>query len=192
NVAPAALDGLAPIPHPSWAAPMHRPNLDTLRNLSAAAVELTRIVQRSDDLCAALDALLSDRPPASVIHGDVRWANCVALHGGSRRWTRLQLIDWELCGAGDPAFDVGAFLGEYLRAWLQSIPIEDPRDPARLLAHARLPLRRMRPALQAFWTAYVLHRQRAAELGALLQRSMRFAALRLLGAALEEAQAADE
>ena len=89
-----------------------------------------------------------------MIHGDVRWGNCLALRGASSRWTRLQLIDWELCGAGDPAFDVGAFLGEYLGAWLRSIPIANPRDAGRLRAHARLPLRRMRPALGAFWDAY--------------------------------------
>jgi hypothetical protein len=57
--------------------------------------------------------------------------------------------------AGDPAADIGAFFGEYLRAWLQSIPITDPEDPGRLLAHAGLPLRRMRPALRAFWEAYI-------------------------------------
>jgi aminoglycoside phosphotransferase (APT) family kinase protein len=186
TVPPVALDGLA---LPSPAAPVHRPDLATLHTLSAAATDLTRIVQRSDDLCASLDALLGDPPESTVVHGDVRWANCVVLRGAAGRWTHLQLIDWELCGAGDPAVDVGAFVGEYLRAWLGSIPIADPRDPGRLLTHARLPLRRMRPALRAFWTAYAL---RAGETPTRLRRSMRFAALRLLASALEEAQAVDE
>ena len=186
SVPSAALDGLA---LPSSAAPVHRPDLATLHTLSAAATDLTRIVQRSDDLCASLDALLADPMESTVVHGDVRWANCVAMRGASGRWTHLQLIDWELCGAGDPAVDVGAFVGEYLRAWLGSIPIADPKDPGRLLAHARLPLRRMRPALRAFWAAYA---RRAGDEPTLLRRAMSFAALRLLAAALEEAQAVDE
>ena len=187
---PAALDGLPPVRHPIWGTQVHRPDLDMLRTLSATAMELTRIVQGLDELCAELDDLLASWSEESVIHGDIRWDNCVALRGAnSSRWTRLQLIDWELCGAGDPGFDIGAFFGEYLRAWLQSIPIVDAGDPGRLLAHARLPLRRMRPALRAFWDAYALHRGTSgAELSGTLRRATRFAAVRLLTAALEEAQ----
>ena len=128
-----------------------------------------------------------------MIHGDIRWDNLVAVQSrNSRRWARLQMIDWGLCGAGDPALDIGAYFGEYLRAWLQSIPITDPQDPGRLLAHAGLPLRRMRPALRAFWSAYADHAQATApELGEMLRRASGFAGLRLLTAALEEAQSHD-
>ena len=98
--------------------------------MSAAAGELTRNIQGIDDLCTALDELVASWQEDAVIHGDIRWDNLLAVRGGdSKRWTRLQLIDWELCGAGDPAVDIGAFFGEYLRAWLQSIPITDPAGP---------------------------------------------------------------
>ena len=188
---PAALDGVAPPPAP--AAPPHRPDLDTLRSLSGAAIELTRIVQRSGELCAALDELLESRPPvAAVVHGDVRWGNCVALRRGSRRWGGVQLVDWEQCGAGDPALDAGAFIGEYLRAWLRSMPVADPRDAGALRAHAQAPMPRLRPAVQAFWSAYAGRLGAAAQSGELLRRSLRFAAVRLLEAAFEEAQASGE
>ena len=119
-VPPEALGGVAPL---LPAAPPHRPDLGGLRTLSGAAIELTRIVQRSDEFCAELDELLASPPPAvAVVHGDVRWGNCIALRQGSRRWGGLQLVDWELCGTGDPAVDVGAFIGEYLRAWIGSMP----------------------------------------------------------------------
>jgi aminoglycoside phosphotransferase (APT) family kinase protein len=164
-----------------------------MRALSGGAVDLTRLIQGSPELCAALDDLFASRSDESVIHGDVRWDNFLAVRGTSRRWTGLELIDWELCGVGDPAVDVGCFLGEYLRAWLQSIPIADPRDAGRLRGHARLPLRRMRPAARAFWAAYIDHRGATPrELRATLHRSSRFAAVRLLTAALEEAQAVGE
>ena len=57
-VPPEALDGLSPIPP---AVAPHRPDLVTLRTLSGAAVELTRIVQRSADLCCRLDTLHPSR-----------------------------------------------------------------------------------------------------------------------------------
>ena len=190
SVPPTALQGLGLMRRPVDRAVIHRPDLEAMRGLSGAAVELTRMVQRSDELCAALDEL--DRAPRvkSVIHGDVRWDNFLALRGaGSNRWVGLRLIDWELCGVGDPGFDIGAFFGEYLRVWLQSIPIAEPGNPALLLAHARLPLRRMRPALTSFWDAYVRQRGLSlAESNATLRRSTRFAAVHLLTAALEEAQ----
>jgi aminoglycoside phosphotransferase (APT) family kinase protein len=188
-IPPDAL-GLPHVPHLARTAELHRPDLDRMFTLSGAAVDLTRIVQGLDELSADLDELLASWSEASLIHGDIRWDNCLAVpRRGSSRWTRLQLIDWELCGAGDPGFDVGAFFGEYLRAWLRSIPIADPYDAGRLLPHARLPLRRMRPALRAFWEAYTLHRRvPAAELRGTLRRATRFSAVRLLTAALEEAQ----
>jgi aminoglycoside phosphotransferase (APT) family kinase protein len=180
----AALDGLPRAADPTWHVRLHQLDLNTLRTLSPAAIELTRTIQGLAPLCTELDALAEGWTEDSLIHADVRWDNCLAVpSAASHRWSRLQLIDWELCCAGDPAFDVGAFIGEYLRAWMQSIPIADPRDPGGLLSHARLPLQRMRPSLRAFWDGYTRHHGRAT-----LGRAMRFAAVRLLAAALEEAQ----
>ena len=189
---PAALD-VAPA-DPTPALRVHEPDLESVLEMSPAAVELMRIVQGSHELCAALDELAATWREDAVIHGDIRWDNLLVLRSDdSKRWTRLKLIDWELCGAGDPAFDIGAYFGEYLCAWLQSIPITDPQDPGRLLAHAGLPLRRMRPALRAFWAAYAGHAHAtASELSRTLRRASRFAGLRLLTAAFEEAQGHDE
>ena len=76
------------------------------------------------------------------MHGDLRWENCLALPApGARRRTRVLLVDWELAGRADPAFDVGSVLAEYLRVWVGSVPIVEagrPR-PARRL-RARHPL----------------------------------------------------
>jgi aminoglycoside phosphotransferase (APT) family kinase protein len=191
---PAALDGLQGAPHARSRIRLDRLDLDELHALSPAAVDLTRVLQGLPPVCAELATLADEWSEESVIHGDVRWDNCLAVPGAApRRWTRLQLIDWECCGPGDPAFDIGAFIGEYLRAWRQSIPVADPREPGALLSHARLPLRRMRPALRAFWDAYTRRRAAsAADLRATLRRALRFTAVRLLAAALEEAQTVAE
>ena len=193
-VRPSAMSGLQSPTDAAWSLQIHEPDLDSLRTSSAAAIELTRIIQATDELRTALDELVASWTEEAVIHGDVRWDNCIACRSrDSDRWTRLQLIDWELCGLGDPGWDIGAFLAEYLRAWLESIPIADPRDPGRLLSHAGHPLRGMRPAMRAFWNAYMHHCSAAtAEPGGLLSRAIRFAAVRLLTAALEEAQTLTE
>ena len=191
---PAVLDAL----RPSWdGGPVLRvqlPDLAAVQSMSAAAIELTRIIQGLDDLCAALDEVMASPHEGAVVHGDVRWDNLLAIRDApSRRWTRLCLIDWEVCEIGDPAVDVGAFLGEYLKAWAHSVPIVDPLDPGRLIGDAALPLDRMRPALRAFWDAYSRSSgDSAGERARMLRRSVGLAALRLLVAAHEEAQTRDQ
>ena len=96
----------------------------------------------------------------------------------------MLLVDWELAGPGSPAFDVGSVLAEYLRFWVASVPIVDPADPGRLVAQAGYPLRRMRPAIQAFWSAY----RRASPVRPALRRVVELAAVRVLQSAVERAQ----
>ncbi len=153
---------------------LHRPDRRRLESLSAAGVELVRVVQASPQLCAGLDDLLAHWTDDTIVHADIRWDNVLAARA------RIMLVDWEQAARGEPALDVGAFLGEFLRTWVQSIPIVDPDDPGRLLARAGRPLSRIRPAAQAFWDGY----DRAAPLA----RVLRFAAARLLAAAFEHAQ----
>ena len=103
---------------------------------------------------------------------------------GSRRRTRVLLVDWELAGRGAAGFDVGTVLAEYLRCWVGSIPIVEPGDPGRLVARARHPLRRMQPAIHAFWSAYGLANPQRPT----LRRVIELAAVRLLQTAVERAQ----
>jgi len=173
----------------SWALQLHRPSLKAAQHMTGAASELVRTIQRSQELCAALDELHASWRDDAVIHGDIRWDNVLtgrAPTGTSPRRSRLLLVDWESAGRGDPSLDLGAFFGEYLYAWLRSIPIVDPEDPGRLLAHAGRPLARMRPALSAFWLSYARHSSAAApELGRLLRRAASCAAVRVLTCAFE-------
>ena len=186
------LHGLPIAVDPTLALRPHEPDWEFTCEMSAAALQLTRVIQSSDELCTGLDELIESWSEESVIHGDVRWDNSVAARDArTQRWSRVQLIDWEHCASGEPSFDLGAFLGEYLCAWLQSIPIVDPADLSRLIGHARFPLQRMRPALGEFWNAYIRHR-RPGELDSTLNRATLFAASRVLMIALEQAQALAE
>jgi thiamine kinase-like enzyme len=138
-----------------WVLALHRPPLEALRYLSAASVELVKLLQRDEPLTAALDELRVGWRCEALVHRDVKRANCVA-HGA-----RVALVDWEMAGWGDPAWDVGSVLGE-----------------------------RHEPAVeQALWDAYVrarrLHEADSAEL---LRRSRRFAGARILQTAFESAQ----
>jgi aminoglycoside phosphotransferase (APT) family kinase protein len=168
---------------------MHRPRIRDADHLTDAAIELVAAIQRSEELCTALDELRASPRDDTSIHGDVRWDNVLTARapgGTSTRRARVLLLDWECAGAGDPSQDVGAVFGEYLGDWMRSIPIVDPDDPGRLIASAGRPLARMRPAINAFWQAYCGHDGGGERHGHLLRRAARFAAVRVLGSAYEE------
>jgi aminoglycoside phosphotransferase (APT) family kinase protein len=167
-----------------WGLTLPAPDHEQLNDLSAGALDMLARLQTSSELCERLERLRDDVREDAFVHGDLRWDNCLTQpRPGSQRRTRVLLIDWELAGRGDAAGDVGAALAEYLRLWASSLPIVDAANPGLLLAHARHPLARLRPAMRAFWSAY----QRAAARPIPLRRAAEFAGVRLLQAAIEQA-----
>lgn len=168
-----------------WGLSLPEPSHELLLVLSAGALDLVARLQATPALCERLEELRASDTDGAFVHGDLRWDNCLAATApGSRRATRLLLVDWELGGRGVAEFDVGTVLAGYLRVWVGSIPIVEPADPGRLVAHARHPLDRMRPAMHAFWSAYRL----ASPQQPVLRRVIELAGVALLQTAVEGAQ----
>ncbi|MEN3281017.1 MAG: hypothetical protein V7607_2157 [Solirubrobacteraceae bacterium] len=179
------VDGLPCDVNLMWALSLPEPRYELLLDLSSGAQEVVARLQARSWLCARLDQLRESLSNDGVVHGDLRWDNCLAVAApASERRTRLILVDWELAGLGAVAFDVGTVFAEYLRAWLGSIPILDGGNSARLRDHAAQRLRRMQPAVQAFWAAYRLARTPTPT----LRLATEFAAVRLVQTAVERAQ----
>ncbi len=183
----ADLEGIA-----NWAATalVHELDLAQMQTLSAGSLQVVRLVQHLDGLDALLEELVTEHAEQTTIHGDVRLENLLAVRRGvSGRRTRVQLIDWEFASVGDPAVDVGAFLGEHLRVWLLTFS----RVTDAALQRSRAELIRLQPAVAAFWVAYARDRQLSATaLNAILRRGVRYAGARLIGVAVEEAQSQSE
>jgi aminoglycoside phosphotransferase (APT) family kinase protein len=118
-----------------------------------------------------------------LIHGDVRWDNCLLASGRSRR---LYVIDWELAVYGDPWWDIGAMLAEHVGFWLQSIPISADDDPGHDLSAAGYPLHKLTRSASVFWSTYVSARRLDEQArSAALWRTTRYAAARLIQSAFE-------
>jgi thiamine kinase-like enzyme len=131
---------------------LHRPPLEALRYLSAASVELVKELQRDAAACRAMEELREGWSAVALVHRDVKWANCIAVGGA------IKLVDWEMAGWGDPAWDIGSALAELAA----------------------------RPAAAvALWRAYAA--ARAPDPG-LRDRALRFAGARLVQTAFEHAQ----
>ncbi|MDP1849233.1 MAG: phosphotransferase [Solirubrobacteraceae bacterium] len=155
-----------------WVLALHRPPLDALRYLSAASVQLVRRLQSDERIGVAFDELRDGWRAEALVHRDVKWANCIAhpRPGGSRP-TRVALVDWEMAGWGDPAFDIGSTLSDHAAFGLAGGRDAGGRAPA------------------AFWSAYVRARGLGEPAAArLLERSVRFAGARLVQSAYEHTQ----
>ena len=183
-----ALDGIEDQPTDAermWALQFAEPPLELIRDLSAGAQDLVARLQANPAMMDRLAKLREPDQTDAFVHGDLRWDNCLAIAApGASRRTQTLLIDWELAGRGEAALDVGTVLAEFLSAWVGSIPIVEVATPGRLLSLARYPLRRMRPAVGAFWSAYRATSPAPPALGRVLE----LAAVRLLNTAVERAQ----
>ena len=67
---------------------------------------------------------------------------------------RVQFVDWEMAGVGDPCWDAGTVFSECLSTWLRSTPVTRETPPEDFLPLAGFPLRRMQPAMRSFWRSY--------------------------------------
>lgn len=167
---------------------MYCPPLRRFQSVSQANVALIKQIQQFPQFCRLLEEVADFWSAEALIHGDVRWDNWVILRPpeGKRR-VALSLIDWEFAGVGDPAWDVGVFLGEYLSFWTLSIPATAEGSVLELVAQATSPIEHMQPALRSFWGAYA---ERAglepAAAEERLLRAVRYMGVRLLETAFEQ------
>ena len=143
--------GSYPQTPPPWVLSLHMPDASLFREVSAANIELVKIVQAAAGFGEALDELRGQWSCPSFIHHDVKWDNFLIEPTDP---PKLRVIDLEVATAGDPRWDLGSALSLYLSFWLFSIPVTGLEPPAHFPALAAYPLDSMKVALRACWTAY--------------------------------------
>lgn len=129
---------------------VHRPGPDHLRAFSAGGLKLLEALQRSDALRSRL-ADLAEPSGDEFVHGDLRWENILVADSAA---PRVWLVDWEMGGAGEHAWDVGCVLAAGVSAWLSSIPVAPGVPPDRLASEAAVPIESLEAGVNAFWSAY--------------------------------------
>ena len=132
-----------------------------------------------------LDALGEEWRQDCLIHGDMKWDN-ILVFPASAAHPDFRIVDWEMADVGDAAWDVGAVLQSFLTAWILSMPHAGGLAPEQYVTLAGQPIEALRPVMRAFWRAYAAVRgYSAAEAPVRLERCLRFAAARMVWAAVE-------
>jgi aminoglycoside phosphotransferase (APT) family kinase protein len=168
-----------------WVLTLAAPDIRFLEDTSGANLELLRIVQSSRALSRTLDGLAAAWRPLSLIHGDLRFANCLVAPR-ARKWS-LKIVDWEMGGIGESAWDAGSVFAAFLSAWIGSMSARRGARLSHLCRSARLPLARLQPAMQQFAAAYVsVRRLRGRARDRFLVHAIRFTAARLIQTAFEQ------
>jgi thiamine kinase-like enzyme len=165
-----------------WAFTLALPDHSIFRDISSANLDLIRTIQSYPIFRKRLVEVQDRWEPRALLHGDFKWDNCVAFATPGSEWTtRVRIVDWEFAGIGDPCWDVGSVLTDYLMTWLMSIPVTGESTPERWVELAGFPLESMRPSIAAFWNAY---RERTAWKGdaarGFILKSTELCAVRLL------------
>ncbi|HEV2814718.1 MAG TPA: phosphotransferase, partial [Solirubrobacteraceae bacterium] len=135
---------------------------------------------------AALEAARAAWRPECLVHGDLKWDNCLVADGDGGAPTVL-VVDWESAGVGDPAWDVAGIVQEYLGyAALMGLEVSRARFATAMEIGGIAPLV---DALRAFFDAYAgaAAVPVRAERDALAVRAVRLAGARLVQTGLEHA-----
>ncbi len=150
-----------------------RPNFQVLSQIGpevfgmvcADAIEIFQLYQRDEKLGKSVLNLDNIWNPCCLIHRDLGFRNILINHDWqsltlpvfSLQDSPIRIIDWEMFTWGDPAYDVGTILANYLKIWLSSLVVNRGLDISTSLRLATIPLEQIRPSLKAFLEAYWEH-----------------------------------
>lgn len=137
-----------------WILSFHQNSMQAGNTLSGGVQQLGALIRQYPDLQQNLARLAQDWRYDSIIHGDMKWDNCVVYPAPDGEMA-LRIIDWELVDYGDASWDTGAVLQAYLTSWIYSMPLYHDFNPTSFVDKAVYPLEGMYPSIHAFWRSYV-------------------------------------
>lgn len=166
----AASDHRAFRGQPPWVLSLHY----THSQFGQAGAQVATILQSYPDYGRALDRLRQEWRPNTLIHGDMKFDNCLLVPGRDGA-PELRVIDWELADVGEDTWDAGAVIQSYVTATVLAAP-----------ESMNVTLAPVQPAIRAFWDAYaqalpIPEPQREAR----FERCIAYAGARMLQTALE-------
>jgi hypothetical protein len=186
---PGILDGIFPR-RTAWALSMHDMPVGASPEIGGGIHQMLGMIRQFPQFEAALSQLRAEWRCDALIHGDIKWDNCVLCPGTNGK-VSLKIVDWEMADWGDSCWDLAGIFSSYLSFWAHSLPQSESVDYGVLAAQARFPIERMQPAIRSFWSTYVQCRDISGQAaGDLLRRAVQYAGARNIQTAFEMLQLA--
>ena len=194
----AVLHGSQPKAASGWRAvrpsvlKLRRPKASNYLDSSPAVLRTIGLLQGSAPLQQALAQLDDGWQATHLCHNDIRSENLLLTRSApSARVSGLVLIDWELAGMGDPAWDLAGVFSEYAGYFIDSIPTSSHFPPGRFMAWAQFGPQQVSAAAQRFWHAYssgIAHGAGEEQAASVLRKALGLVPARLVQTAFERAQ----
>jgi Phosphotransferase enzyme family len=117
--------------------------------------------------------------PERLIHGDMKWDNCL-VESGEGSEPAVRIVDWEMAAWGDAAWDAGSLIQDYISQSLLASPLPPEAPSEAVAAAADQAMAAIRPAIAAFWSAYA-----PTQNPEFVRRSVAYAGARILQTCVE-------
>lgn len=159
--------------------------------VSAEGLKFLSLYQRYDSLGKAIARLNESFCASCLTHNDLKLNNILLPDDWQKvkqgedldinNIVELRLIDWESCGWGDPACDLGSLIASYLAIWLDSLAIAKSIEIEAALHLALIPLEKLQPSLRVLIRSYLASFPEILKLHPdFLQRAIGFSGLSLI------------
>jgi aminoglycoside phosphotransferase (APT) family kinase protein len=160
---------------PPWALSLHQ----IVPSFGQTGVQLQTLLLTYPEFVPALDAMRADWRINTLIHGDMKFDNCLLVERDGAP-PALRIIDWELADAGEDLWDVAGILQNYL--FWSAMSTQSGHGGWTV----GMPFERLQPAMRALWTTYCATLGTPEhEAAARLERCASYTAARLLQSVME-------
>jgi thiamine kinase-like enzyme len=137
-----------------WMLTVNQQYLQQVKNVDANHFQFFSIIDKYPEFLTSIEQLRNQWQTNSLIHGDMKWDNCLVYKEDNNPNLQLKIIDWELADLGDSAWDVGAIFQTYLSLWVMSIPALQNNNAQQAIPFAKYKIDDMQPAIKQFWNTY--------------------------------------
>lgn len=174
-----------------WILNLDWTTLAPLSQLGSVGTQLAAMIRQRPAIHRGLSAIQWEWRFDSLIHGDIKWDNCLIFQGKNRK-PSLCIVDWELVDFGDGCWDVASIFASYFMYWIMTLGFQS--SSTSLPNGKQLDtLPAMRPALQAFLRAYCEQRGlHFAQSHVYRDKCMRYCAARMILSVFEYSQGSSQ
>ena len=151
--------------------------LDSLAPIGPA---LSQGIVRQPGLVQLLSALRGEWQYDSVVHGDMKWDNCL-VNSNPDGSLHLTVVDWELFDLGYGAWDVAGVFKEYVMLLLY---LGSQNNAGTSVGNIQFALRAIQNSALKFWNSYV-HTRNLAYPQQYLEQAMKLTGARMVIGVLE-------
>lgn len=158
------------------------------RSRTAGQTEVGAIVQKFPEVQEAINRIKNEWTVTGLCHGDFKLENCL-IRNPTEDEDVMVVVDWELAGLGDQAWDVAGALQSYVSLWVKTSRRNVKREGDQAETATGVSWQEAHRAMRAFWIGYsegiepgVDQRRR------LLEKCISFTGVRLIQTAYEEMQ----